>query len=452
MKAVIPKFSSSDLNLLYNKLVKAFGSPQIYNEIKEREYERLRTVKPLPIGASSIKSRDIDAFNSDIPSFNLLGMMEKGVNLDNVATISNMNGDITFNNIVDMVEYNMYKGIVATDGKEEGLEDSKEGVSLDQTQEINLQSSSEGYSEPTLDMFMLEQMLEDDGSGVVSDEDNLYPDEQDSDYDEDDEINSYLNSVSDEDEDSEDGEDYSEDDEDYVEDDENYSEDDEDYVEDDEDYVEDNENAVSDENEYNSDIVDVSEPKSSPFLFNPNNFYNPPVDADNNQTEEIEENNSQTSYSDIDYVEQTNTSVEDDSELGYSTEEVADNNSTNHEDYSYEQRQQLTDIASKQVSKSDKRNEREVSFKKADKELVENLNRIKKDDSLSPRQREQSVKDEIQRHIIFLIRYKVNVTSNDVVSYYKKFKIDNLARKVLKDMLLHNVLVQNNKILRIWRS
>lgn len=445
MKAVIPKFSSSDLNLLYNKLVKAFGSPQIYNEIKEREYERLRTVKPLPIGASSIKSRDIDAFNSDIPSFNLLGMMEKGVNLDNVATISSMNGDITFNNIVDMVEYNMYKDIVATDGKEEGLEDSKEDVSLDQTQEINQQNRDEGYSEPALDMSMLEQMLEDDGSGVVSDEDNLYPDEQDSGYDEDDEINSYLNSVSAEDEDSEDGEDYSEDDEDY-------SEDDSDYVEDDEGYVEDDENEVLNENDYNTDSVDVSEPKSSPFLFNPNNFYNPPVDADNNQTEEIEENNSQTSYSDIDYVEQTSTSVEDDSKLGYSTEEVADNNSTNHADYSYEQRQQLTDIASKQVSKSDKRNEREVSFKKADKELVENLNRIKKDDSLSPRQREQSVKDEIQRHIIFLIRYKVNVTSNDVVSYYKKFKIDNLARKVLKDMLLHNVLVQNNKILRIWRS
>ena len=431
MKAVIPKFSSSDLNLLYNKLVKAFGSPQIYNEIKEREYERLRTVKPLPIGASSIKSRDIDAFNSDIPSFNLLGMMEKGVNLDNVATISSMNGAITFNNIVDMVEYNMYKDIVATDGKEEGLEDSKEDVSLDQTQEINHQSGTEGYSEPALDMSMLEQMLEDDSSGVVSDEDNLYPDEQDSDYDEDDEINSYLNSVSDEDEDSEDGEDYAEDDEGYAEDD---------------------ENEVSAESKYNSDGVDVSEPKSSPFLFNPNNFYNPPVDADNNQTEEIEENNSQTSYSDVDYAEQTNTNVEDDVQLGYLTEEVADNNSTNHEDYSYEQRQQLTDIASKQVSKSDKRNEREVSFKKADKELVENLNRIKKDDSLSPRQREQSVKDEIQRHIIFLIRYKVNVTSNDVVSYYKKFKIDNLARKVLKDMLLHNVLVQNNKILRIWRS
>ena len=445
MKAVIPKFSSSDLNLLYNKLVKAFGSPQIYNEIKEREYERLRTVKPLPIGASSIKSRDIDAFNSDIPSFNLLGMMEKGVNLDNVATISSMNGAITFNNIVDMVEYNMYKDIVATDGKEEGLEDSKEDVSLDQTQEINHQSSTEGYSEPALDMSMLEQMLEDDSSGVVSDEDNLYPDEQDSDYDEDDEINSYLNSVSDEDEDSEDGEDYAEDDEGYAEDDEGYAEDDEGYAEDDE-------NEVSAESKYNSDGVDVSEPKSSPFLFNPNNFYNPPVDADNNQTEEIEENNSQTSYSDVDYAEQTNTNVEDDVQLGYLTEEVADNNSTNHEDYSYEQRQQLTDIASKQVSKSDKRNEREVSFKKADKELVENLNRIKKDDSLSPRQREQSVKDEIQRHIIFLIRYKVNVTSNDVVSYYKKFKIDNLARKVLKDMLLHNVLVQNNKILRIWRS
>lgn len=438
MKAVIPKFSSSDLNLLYNKLVKAFGSPQIYNEIKEREYERLRTVKPLPIGASSIKSRDIDAFNSDIPSFNLLGMMEKGVNLDNVATISSMNGDITFNNIVDMVEYNMYKDIVATNGKEEGLEESKEDVSLDQTQEINLQSSSEGYSEPTLDMFMLEQMLEDDGSGVVSDEDNSYPDEQDSDYDEDDEINSYLKAVSDEDEDVEDSEDYSEDDEDYVEDDENYSEDDE--------------NEVSDENDYNTDSVDASEPKSSPFLFNPNNFFNSPVDANNNQTEEIEENNSQTSYSDINYTEPTNPSAEDGVELGYSTEEVADNNSDKHEDYSYEKRQQLTDIASKQVSKSDKRNEREVSFKKADKELVENLNRIKKDDSLSPRQREQSVKDEIQRHIIFLIRYKVNVTSNDVVSYYKKFKIDNLARKVLKDMLLHNVLVQNNKILRIWRS
>lgn len=438
MKAVIPKFSSSDLNLLYNKLVKAFGSPQIYNEIKEREYERLRTVKPLPIGASSIKSRDIDAFNSDIPSFNLLGMMEKGVNLDNVATISSMNGDITFNNIVDMVEYNMYKDIVATDGKEEGLEDSKEDVSLEQTHEINLQNSNEGYSETVLDMSMLEQMLEDDGSGVVSDEDNLYPDEQDSVYDEDDEINSYLIAVSDEEEDSEDGEDY--------------SEDDENYVEDDEDYVEDNENEVLDENDYNADSADVSEPKSSPFLFNPNNFFNPPVDADNNQTEEIEENNSQTSYSDIGYVEQTSTSVEDDVLLGYSTEEVTSNNSTKHEDYSYEQRQQLTDIASKQVSKSDKRNEREVSFKKADKELVENLNRIKKDDSLSPRQREQSVKDEIQRHIIFLIRYKVNVTSNDVVSYYKKFKIDNLARKVLKDMLLHNVLVQNNKILRIWRS
>lgn len=445
MKAVIPKFSSSDLNLLYNKLVKAFGSPQIYNEIKEREYERLRTVKPLPIGASSIKSRDIDAFNSDIPSFNLLGMMEKGVNLDNVATISSMNGDITFNNIVDMVEYNMYKDIVATDGKEEGLEDSKEDVSLDQTQEINHQNGSEGYSEPTLDMFMLEQMLEDDGSGVVYDEQNSTYDEQDSVYDEDDEINSYLIAVSDENEDVEDSEDYSEDDEDY-------SEDDEDYVEDDENYSEDDENEVSDENDYNTDSVDASEPKSSPFLFNPNNFFNSPVDANNNQTEEIEENNSQTSYSDIDYVEQTSTGVEDDGELGYSTEEVTDNNSAKHEDYSYEQRQQLTDIASKQVSKSDKRNEREVSFKKADKELVENLNRIKKDDSLSPRQREQSVKDEIQRHIIFLIRYKVNVTSNDVVSYYKKFKIDNLARKVLKDMLLHNVLVQNNKILRIWRS
>lgn len=445
MKAVIPKFSSSDLNLLYNKLVKAFGSPQIYNEIKEREYERLRTVKPLPIGASSIKSRDIDAFKSDIPSFNLLGMMEKGVNLDNVATISSMNGTVTFNNIVDMVEYNMYKDIVATDGKEEGLEDSKEDVSLDQTQIDTERNSEEGYSEATLDMSMLEQMLEDDGSGIVSDEDNLYSDEQDSDYDEEDEINSYLNSVSDEDDDDED-ESYDK------EDSEDYSEDDEDYNEDDEDYNEDDENEVSDEDGYSSDSVDVSEPKSSPFLFNPNNFFNAPVDADNSQTEEIEENNSQTSYSDVDYIEQTSNSTDDEVQVGYSTEETTNTNSTKHEDYSYEQRQQLADIASKQANQSDKRSEREISFKKADKELVENLNRIKKDDSLSPRQKEQSVKDEIQRHIIFLIRYKVNVTSNDVVSYYKKFKIDNLARKVLKDMLLHNVLVQNNKILRIWRS
>ena len=426
MKAVIPKFSSSDLNLLYNKLVKAFGSPQIYNEIKEREYERLRTVKPLPIGASSIKSRDIDAFKSDIPSFNLLGMMEKGVNLDNVATISSMNGTITFNNIVDMVEYNMYKDIVATDGREEGLEDDVEDTSSDQTQDDTVQDNEDGYSEVTLDMSMLEQMLEDDGSGVVSDEDSLndnegimYTDEGDSDYDEDDEINSYLNAVSDED---------------------------------DEDYSEDDENEVSDENEYSSDGVSVSEPKSSPFIFNPNNFFNAPVDADNNQTEEVEENNIQTSYSNSDYIEQTNDSTEDEAHTGYSTAETTDNNSTNYEDYSYEQRQQLADIASKQSNRSDKRSEREISFKKADKELVENLNRIKKDDSLSPRQKEQSVKDEIQRHIIFLIRYKVNVTSNDVVSYYKKFKIDNLARKVLKDMLLHNVLVQNNKILRIWRS
>ena len=433
MKAVIPKFSSSDLNLLYNKLVKAFGSPQIYNEIKEREYERLRTVKPLPIGASSIKSRDIDAFKSDIPSFNLLGMMEKGVNLDNVATISSMNGTITFNNIVDMVEYNMYKDIVATDGREEGLEDDVEDTSSDQTQDDTVQDNEDGYSEVTLDMSMLEQMLEDDGSGVVSDEDSLndnegimYTDEGDSDYDEDDEINSYLNAVSDED--------------------------DEDYSEDDEDYSEDDENEVSDENEYSSDGVSVSEPKSSPFIFNPNNFFNAPVDADNNQTEEVEENNIQTSYSNSDYIEQTNDSTEDEAHTGYSTAETTDNNSTNYEDYSYEQRQQLADIASKQSNRSDKRSEREISFKKADKELVENLNRIKKDDSLSPRQKEQSVKDEIQRHIIFLIRYKVNVTSNDVVSYYKKFKIDNLARKVLKDMLLHNVLVQNNKILRIWRS